>query len=62
MCTVTCGGGVSFRSRTCNSEDDDLDCMGPATENFVCNDQVCQQCTGSFCDLARILIVLFYVC
>ncbi|XP_013393952.1 thrombospondin-2 [Lingula anatina] len=37
-CSVTCGGGVSVRSRTCSIPGT---CEGPSEESRVCNTQAC---------------------
>ena len=43
-CTVSCGGGVIARTRTCNVGDkhtENSKCKGEATEEAVCNGQIC---------------------
>ena len=45
-CTVSCGGGVRIRNRTCTNpppEGDGLDCVGPSAELQICNNQSCRK-------------------
>ncbi|WAR18812.1 CADN-like protein [Mya arenaria] len=49
-CTVTCGDGTQFKSRTCTYPEPQyggLDCVGDSTESRPCNDGLCPV-DGSF--------------
>ncbi|XP_020625288.1 coadhesin-like [Orbicella faveolata] len=43
-CSVTCGGGVRYRNRTCTNpspQSGGQDCLGPASESQKCNTESC---------------------
>ena len=48
-CSVTCGGGVKHRSRTCTNPPPEnggkhCDQLGPEKESQVCNTEACRKC------------------
>lgn len=40
-CTVTCGGGVSTRTRECVGAEGDGQCSGESEESLDCNTEPC---------------------
>ncbi|XP_048245187.1 sushi, von Willebrand factor type A, EGF and pentraxin domain-containing protein 1-like [Haliotis rufescens] len=49
-CSVTCGGGLRTRSRSCDSplpDAEGTDCPGPATATLTCNTLNCLVCSSS---------------
>ena len=61
ICTVSCGGGVQYRERKCNSPPPKYggkDCNGPIRENRTCEEKECPGSLRVF-SLCKNLYVMF---
>ena len=62
-CSVTCGGGVRYRNRTCTNpppQSGGQDCLGPSSELQKCNTESCREYRISWDFLQSNHVVLVY--